>query len=83
MSNIPMNPSVAWRTALFRMAMDLRLFCEPAVPMVEAPPWWLLTVSSRWLFTDSFESELMVPESGPTGRLRLLARRTMVATVRQ
>ena len=33
--------------------------------------------------TDSFESELIVPDKGPTGRLRLLARLTIVATVRQ
>lgn len=30
-----MNPSVAWRTALLRAAMDL-LDLEPAVPTVEA-----------------------------------------------
>jgi hypothetical protein len=34
-SRIPMNPSVAWRTALLRAAMDL-LDLDPAVPTVEA-----------------------------------------------
>ncbi|KDR05711.1 hypothetical protein L798_04623 [Zootermopsis nevadensis] len=35
MSRIPIKPSVAWRTALLRAAMDL-LDLEPAVPTVEA-----------------------------------------------
>lgn len=55
MSRIPMKPSVAWRTALFRATIDF----EPEFPpMVEAC--WLFT--SAWLCTDSFESELRVPE---------------------
>ncbi len=41
MSRMPMNPSVAWRTALFSRAIDLADFLEPAVPTVEA--WWLAT----------------------------------------
>ena len=36
MSRIPMNPSVACRTALFKIAMDLLDFLEPDVPTVEA-----------------------------------------------
>lgn len=35
MSKIPIEPSVAWRTALLRAAMDLDDF-DPAVPTVEA-----------------------------------------------
>ena len=53
--------------------MDLEDFFEPAVPRVEA---WR-DVTSWW--TESLE--LMEPER--MGRLRLLARFTMVATVRQ
>lgn len=34
-SKIPMEPSVAWRTALFKAAIDL-LDLEPAVPTVDA-----------------------------------------------
>ena len=53
--------------------MDLEDFFEPAVPRVEA----CRDVTSWW--TESLE--LMEPER--MGRLRLLARFTMVATVRQ
>lgn len=84
-SRIPMKPSVAWRTALLSAAIDL-LDLEPAVPAVLAC--WLST--SAWLCTDSFESELSVPSVEPSveprvepSRFRLLALRTMVATVRQ
>lgn len=41
--------------------------------------WWDDT--SAWLLTESFESELSVPDMHK--RLRLFARRTIVATVRQ
>lgn len=68
---------------------------EPAVPTVEAPPCsdragsipWSGYVRTApppfwpWLWTESFESELSVPDI--QSLLRLLARRTMVATVRQ
>ena len=78
MSRMPMNPSVEQcLTALLRRAMDLLDFLEPAVPTVDAT--WLATSKC----CDSLESELMVPERGPTGLLRLLARLTIVATVRQ
>ena len=82
MSRIPMNPSVACLTALFRIAIDLWLFLDPEVPTVEA------TVSASlllFLMTDSLEPELIVaaPPVRPVGLLRLFALRTMVATVRQ
>lgn len=44
MSRIPIKPSVAWRTALLRAAMDL-LDLEPAVPTVEAC--WLAICSMQ------------------------------------
>lgn len=92
-----MNPSVAWRTALFNATMDL----EPELPPI-VDACWLLT--STWLWTDSLESELSVPEPRLLGvevemisiinqpcvaflkdfyRFKLLARLTIVATVRQ
>lgn len=76
MSRMPMKPSVACRTAVLSTAIE-RLDLEPAVPTVDAC--WLIT--SAWLCTESFESELSVPDMH--SRLRLLARRTIVATVRQ
>ncbi len=76
MSRIPMNPSVACRTAVLRTAIE-RLDFEPAVPTVDAC--WLAT--SAWLWTESLESELSVPDIH--SRLRLLARLTIVATVLQ
>lgn len=80
MSKIPMEPSVACLamfTALLRAAIDLLDF-EPAVPIVEAC--WLVT--SAWLCTESLESLLNVPNV-ELSRFRLLARRTIVATVLQ
>ena len=78
---MPINPSVACLTALFKRAIDfadLRLLLDPAVPIVEARA----VEATSWA-TDSLESELKVPDKGPAGLFKLLARRTIVATVRQ
>ena len=70
-----MNPSVACRTAEFRTLM-LLLARLPAVPTVDA----CADCASKCMWESS--EELRVPEPEPR-RFRELARRTMVATVRQ